>query len=146
MGFHDESNMIKKHLGTAKELGVQNAMLVPGFLRNISIANLNAAMKDMDRLSEIFDSSDEISRILYGMEGAANLGADEGITVLFENFDDYSSPMSGINGVLWFLQRLPDIKMVFDCGNFIMYHEDVISVLEQVLSRIGHVHCKDRMK
>lgn len=65
MGFHDESNMIKKHLGTAKELGVQNAMLVPGFLRNISIANLNAAMKDMDRLSEIFDSSDHYTAAIF---------------------------------------------------------------------------------
>ena len=78
------------------------------------------------------------------MNKAVSMGRDMGITVLFEDFDDFSSPMSGINGVAWFLDKCPDVGFTFDCGNFIMHDEDVLYAFNKFFTRIKHVHCKDR--
>ena len=144
MGKKDETANVKTHLDTAKELSAPNIMIVPGFLDGEHVDRLKEYMKDEAKLYSFFDSNDEVKRMAEGMNKAAIMGRYMGITVLFEDFDDFSSPMSGISGVAWFLDNCPDVAFTFDCGNFIMHDEDVLSAFDRFFPRIKHVHCKDR--
>jgi sugar phosphate isomerase/epimerase len=144
MGKADETEKIKAHLDMAKELSAPNIMIVPGFLEGGDVDKLKEYMKDEAKLYSFFDSHDEVKRMAEGINKAVAMGKEMGITVLFEDFDDFSSPMSGINGVAWFLDNCPGVSFTFDCGNFIMYDEDVLLAFDKFFPRIKHVHCKDR--
>ena len=144
MGTLEETEKVSLHLQTAKELGVPNIMIVPGFLHGKDVDTLKSSMTDEDKLFSFFDSRTEVKRMADAMNSAVKMGSDMSITVLFEDFDDFSSPMSGINGVAWFLEHVPEIGFTFDCGNFIMYNEDVLLAFSRFEKRVRHVHCKDR--
>ncbi len=117
---------------------------MPGFLRGDDVTTIKASMQDESRIKTFFDSNEEVKRMAEGMNKAALMGKELGINVLFEDFDDFSSPMSAKNGVEWFLEKCPDVGYTFDCGNFIMYNENVLEAFNKFHARIRHVHCKDR--
>ena len=144
MGTCEESEKVRVHLETAKDLGAPNIMIVPGFLHEGDVDILKSSMTDEDKLFSFFDTHKEVCRMADAMNRAVYLGEEMGLTVLFEDFDDFSSPMSGINGVAWFLKHVPDIGFTFDCGNFIMHDEDVLLAFSRFGKRTRHVHCKDR--
>ena len=70
------------------------------------VDTLKSSMTDEDKLFSFFDSRTEVKRMADAMNSAVKMGSDMSITVLFEDFDDFSSPMSGINGVAWFLRTI----------------------------------------
>lgn len=71
--------------------------------------------------------------------------AQEGLTVTIEDFDDAASPISTMEGMKWFTDRLPLLRVALDTGNFFYSGEDVLQALELFADRIVHVHCKDRL-
>ncbi len=144
MGTCDETEKVSMHLQAAKELGSPNIMIVPGFLHGKDVDILKETMTDKDKLFSFFDSHKEVKKMADAMNSAVKMGSEMGVNVLFEDFDDFSSPMSGINGVDWFLEHVPDIGYTFDCGNFIMHDEDVLLAFSKFEKRVRHVHCKDR--
>ncbi len=144
MGITDEIAKVKAHLDMAKSLEAPNIMIVPGFLQGDDVSRLKADMADASLLNSFFDSNAEVKQMAKCLNQAVTMGKELHINVLFEDFDDFSSPMSGINGVAWFLDKCPEIGYTFDCGNFIMYDEDVLEAFGKFRSRIQHVHCKDR--
>jgi len=146
MGIRDETKKIRQHLNMAKELQAPNIMIVPGFLHGDDVNRLKSVMQEKTLLTAFFDSHQEVKRMAEGINMAVDMGKKLGIKVLFEDFDDFSSPMSGKNGVDWFLEKCPEVGYALDCGNFIMYDEDVLDAFEKFSARICHVHCKDRAK
>ena len=99
---------------------------------------------DPERTRVYFEHNEKILRMAEGLSAIVRQGAREGITVTVEDFDDECSPLSGMNGLRWFMDRIPDLGYTFDTGNFIIQKEDEQKAFELLKDRIVHVHCKDR--
>lgn len=140
----DETQKIHELLETAVQVQAGKVLIVPGFVSPQEEEVMQACMKDYEKLSAYMESNDKILRMVQGLSYAARLGAERGITVTVEDFDDNKSPLSGMNGVRWFLNRIPELQYTLDMGNFVGNEEDVFMAWELLQDRIAHVHCKDR--
>jgi len=72
------------------------------------------------------------------------MAAATGVTVTIEDFENGSSPLSGVQEMLWYLEKIPGLMCTFDTGNFITHGEDLFEAWEALKDRVVHVHCKDR--
>lgn len=86
---------------------------------------------------------EENQKILSAMEVFCEKAAAEGLTVTIEDFDNHQSPIATIEGMKWFLDRVPQLMVTLDTGNFYYSGEDVMDAKEVFSDRIVHVHCKD---
>ena len=68
----------------------------------------------------------------------------KGIAPTIEDFDDSKSPIATARQMLWFAERIPELKITFDTGNFMFSGEDELTAFGLLKDRIAHVHCKDR--
>ncbi|WP_379153961.1 sugar phosphate isomerase/epimerase family protein [Paenibacillus sp. sgz5001063] len=116
-------------IDTAKYLGADKVLVVPGFieesageeLRNSSLQQMAAALREMCEYAE-----------------------QKGIRVTLEDFDDSRAPFATSAELLWFLEQVPKLGITFDTGNFIYSGEDELEAFGKLQTRIVHVHCKDR--
>lgn len=93
------------------------------------------------------ESREEVSkRMLVPMRELINRASAAGIRVLIEDFDASDSPTADAKGMRWFADRLPELGMTFDCGNFYFTGENELDAFSLLKDRIVHVHCKDRAK
>lgn len=67
-----------------------------------------------------------------------------GITVVMEDFDGPDAPYRTTEGVRYFIDRVPELQVAFDTGNFAFSEEDELDAFERLKDRIAHVHLKDR--
>lgn len=67
-----------------------------------------------------------------------------GVTVVMEDFDGADAPYRDAEGVRYFIDRVPDLHVAFDTGNFAFSEEDELEAFEKLKDRIAHVHLKDR--
>lgn len=65
------------------------------------------------------------------------------ITVVIEDAPDVNLPMCKSDELLYILNRVPDLKMVYDSGNMIAWNEDPISYFDRVSDRVELIHIKD---
>lgn len=144
MDHKDEKEKAKKHIGTALKAGAGKILVVPGFLSEDEVKVMKDCVTDYERTAEFFDNNEKVLRMAEGLADIVKLGIDAGVTVTVEDFDDAKSPLSSVNGLLWFFKHIPQLKCTFDTGNFIIHGEDVMMALEILKERIVHVHCKDR--
>ena len=82
--------------------------------------------------------------IVQGLLALCALAKERGITVVMEDFDSAVSPYRDMNGVRYFVDRVPDLQVAFDTGNFAFCDEDELEAFELLKDRIAHVHLKDR--
>lgn len=144
MDKKDEGAKLKKLLETAARLGTEKVLIVPGFVSQGEAAQLQSCMKDAARLSAFLEKNRETQRMAEGLSYAAKAGAELGVQVTVEDFDDSRSPLCGMRGVRWFLDRIPELQYTLDLGNFVGNEEDVREAWELLQDRVVHVHCKDR--
>lgn len=144
MDSKDESAKIKKLLETAAKLGTEKVLIVPGFVAHEEAAELQYCMKDAVRISAFLEKNSKTQRMAEGLSYAARMGAELGVQVTVEDFDDCRSPLYGRRGVRWFLDRIPELQYTLDLGNFVGNEEDVREAWELLQDRVVHVHCKDR--
>lgn len=115
-------------LANAKRLGAREVMVIPG----------------------LYDSEEKTERektrqrMLQAMKAFCERAGREGLTTTIEDFDDAKSPIATIEGMKWFADRIPLLKIVLDTGNFFYSGQDVRRALTVFAGRIVHVHCKDR--
>lgn len=140
----DEMDRAKLHIETAQKAGAGKILVVPGFVSKEEAAKMRTCFPNPDRTKAYFEKNDKILRMAEGLFAIAEQGAGEEIAVTVEDFDDACSPLSGMNGLRWFLDRIPQLGYTFDTGNFIVQKENELTAWELLKDRIVHVHCKDR--
>lgn len=156
MDCKDDKEKAKKHIDTALKAGAGRILVVPGFLSDKEAKQMKEYVYDFDKMSSFLSSNEKCIRMAEGLDYIVSLAGncDEsatkkstdstGIEVTIEDFDDEKSPISSLNGMLWFLRRIPGLKCTFDTGNFIIHGEDVLTAWEALEKRVAHIHCKDR--
>lgn len=122
----DEREHAKKHINLAALLGVQNILVVPGFI------------------SDENDVYGQVSKMLDSLSFMVSYAKEKNVTVTIEDFDDGSSPISTIGGVNFFLESVPGLKHTFDCGNYAYSDENALEAFKTLGEHITHIHCKDR--
>lgn len=144
MGRCDETEKSKRHIDTAAKVDAGKILVVPGFLFGEASEKMQEVMPHGEWIAEFFERNKEILRMKEGLAYIARLGKERNVCVTVEDFDDKNSPLSGMYGIWWFLQQVPELMYTLDTGNFLFYGEDVFDAWELLNERIAHVHCKDR--
>ena len=99
---------------------------------------------DQEKTDKFLNENEKALRMAEGLTEITAMGAEAGIRVVIEDFDDVRSPISCVSGMKWFLGRIPELKVTFDTGNFITHKEDIFTAWQVLRDRVIHVHCKDR--
>ncbi|HEX3078768.1 MAG TPA: sugar phosphate isomerase/epimerase [Lachnospiraceae bacterium] len=115
-------------LDTAHELGARKVLIVPGFIDKL------------DKISE----EEQLGNMVVVLNKLCEYARTKEIIVTMEDFDDAKAPYATDDQLLWFLERVPELKCTFDTGNFLYSEVDEIQAFEKLKNYIGHVHCKDR--
>ena len=140
----DERVKAKKHIDTAKKAGAEKILVVPGFFVQEEAEQFSECVNDYGKTADFLNQNEKALRMAEGLNQIATLGEQAGIVVTVEDFDDRKSPLSSVGGMLWFLKQVPQLKVTFDTGNFIIHGEDVLSAWDSLQEKIVHIHCKDR--
>lgn len=99
---------------------------------------------NQERTDKFLNGNEKALRMAEGLAEITAIGAEADIRVVIEDFDDVRSPISCVSGMKWFLERIPELKVTFDTGNFITHQEDIFTAWQALRDRVVHVHCKDR--
>ncbi|MGN0431967.1 MAG: sugar phosphate isomerase/epimerase family protein [Lachnospiraceae bacterium] len=140
-----ERQKAERHIAMAKRVGAECILVVPGFLEEKE-AQVMKSCADYAQTAAFMESNEKVQSMKEGMEYLVSLGAKAGVAVTVEDFDDYKSPVSGMQGILWFLKNVPGLRYTLDMGNFVYSEEDVLEAWELLKEYVSHVHCKDRGK
>ncbi len=132
-GFYDFGRQTdeaawKHHVDVAKSLGCERVMIIPGFY-----SSEEEAVRVRER-----------ERMLAAMQPLCRYAVRQGITPTIEDFDDCTSPIATAEQMRWFAERIPELKVTFDTGNFMYSEQDELAAFELLRDKIVHVHCKDR--
>lgn len=135
-GFYDFGNEPDGKAGYAQielaaQAGCKRIMIIPGFYTDM--AEASAAKREQER-----------ENMLAAMRDMCAYAAAKQITPMIEDFDDVKSPIASAKGMRWFLDRIPELRVAFDTGNFIYSGQDELEAFALLKDKIAHVHCKDR--
>lgn len=140
----EEKEKAQQHIQMAVKVGAKRILVVPGFLSGKEAEEFQKVIKDEKETREFLEKSEAALKMAEGLQYLAHLGTEAGVMVTVEDFDDVTSPLSGVNGLLWYLKKVENLKYTFDMGNFIFHGENVRNALEKLKDWVVHVHCKDR--
>ncbi len=124
---HNDSDRCNKHLTLAQQMGAKRIMIVPGFFKG----DEGSRQQELDKMIE-------------GTKRLCKQAEALGIQPTIEDFDALDSPLCSLAGVQEFLERIPELGMTFDTGNFILVKDDEVKACLELKNRIVHIHCKDR--
>lgn len=126
--LHDNDEaLIQKIMGHAKDLGVRVIMAIPGLF------------------NEGEDKQAARERSVAPIRRLCELAKKENIFVGVEDYDDVNSAVAGIEGVGWYLNKMPELHCIFDTGNFAFMGDDTLTAFNNFKDRIVHqIHCNDR--
>lgn len=117
---------ITESIAWLKSHGFERTLLVPGFFKE------DPTEEDMKTVAD---------RIATYTE----LAAKEGILIMVEDYDNSDSPCFNIERLSAIFSASGIAGHVLDSGNYLSAGEDCLVALDKFLSRIGHVHLKDRI-
>ena len=144
MDSRDEKALIEKHVNTAAHFHAGRILVVPGFFTEKEAEEMMTRLSDYVQVSAYMENNPKALGMAKGLQEAVSLGEKEGVIVTVEDFDDSKSPLFCINGIRWFMERIPGLRYTFDMGNFIYSKEQAADALAAMRGRVAHVHCKDR--
>lgn len=144
MGNRDEGEREKLHIDMAESVGAGRILVVPGFLTSGESEELQDCCESYERTADFMKHNASVRKMAAGLCSIIMLANGKGIKVTVEDFDGRTSPLSRMNGVLWFLKNVPGLYFTLDMGNFAYSNEDVIKAYELLGDYVAHVHCKDR--
>lgn len=123
-----DSGRMAQHIQKAVDSGCGRIMIIPGFYT------------DEDKSVR----EDEREKMLCGMAALCKMAEDNGIVPMIEDFDADNSPIADGEGMLWYLDRIPSLRVAFDTGNFMYSAKSEWDAFKMLRDKIVHVHCKDR--
>lgn len=144
MGNRDEGERRKLHIDMAERMGAGRILVVPGFLSSEESEKLQDCCESYVRTADFMEHNTSVRKMAAGLCSIIMLANRKGIEVTVEDFDGRTSPLSRMNGVLWFLKNVPGLKFTLDMGNFAYSNENVTEAYELLGDYVAHVHCKDR--
>ena len=118
---------VKGYIDRMEKFGIEVLMLSP-------MINLAKNPEEFCQLRDIMIES-------FGK--ITHYAKSSGITVAIENRSDLTRPDSKTEDVRFILDNVPDLKLVFDTGNFFCVNEDVLSAYQKLSDKIARVHVKD---
>ena len=136
--------LTKHHIDAALQAGTNTILVVPGYLSEEEGAALGKVIHDKAAPFTFLENCPAAVRIADGLAKIVEMGFQKGITVTIEDFDNTTSPLSGLNAMLWYLEKIPGLMCTFDTGNFVTHNDDLFEAWEALKDRVVHVHCKDR--
>ena len=86
----------------------------------------------------------ELANMLKGIKTLAHKAAEAGLRICIEDFDNALSPIATFEGMKYFTDRIPNLCVAFDTGNFYFSCESMLHAYDQLFNHIIHVHLKDR--
>ena len=117
-----------RHVDLAAEYGAEKIMIIPGFYTS----------NDEDIHHK------ERENMILATQTVCRYAESRNIIPTIEDFDDSKSPIADADGMLRFLESIPQLKVTFDTGNFMYSGQDEMHAFELLKDKICHVHCKDR--
>ena len=119
-----EAENWKEFIDTAARCGAKHVLFVPGL-----------------------DGSEErLANMVSVLRKAVAYGKEKGIAVTMENLDQLTAPYNRKEGLNWFFSQVEGLQCCFDTGNFVIYHENELELLEDFLDNLCTMHMKDRSK
>ncbi len=132
-----------QHIETAAKTGAEKILVVPGFLSEKEAAGLNGCT-DKETVHSYMDDSPAICNMRDALADAVRYAEKYEISVTLEDFDDLKAPYGTPYQLMWFMEKVPGLKLTFDTGNFALQESDVLEAYGLLRKYIVHVHCKDR--
>lgn len=101
-------------------------------------------IQDYEKTAAFLSENEKALKMANGLKGITAMAKEQDILTVIEDFDNIDSPIACVNGMKWFLEQVPDLRVTFDTGNFIIHKEDIFIAWEALKEKVVHVHCKDR--
>jgi Sugar phosphate isomerases/epimerases len=139
-----DMDAVHTFIDTAAACGAKNVLSVPGFLPADEARALAALHTSYEDTAAFMQASPRVTNMVTALKEMVRYGAEKGITVTLEDFDNFIAPYSQMYELLWFMQSVPGLKLAFDTGNFAYAYEDATLAYEVLKAHIVHFHCKDR--
>lgn len=143
MDSRDETERARHHVATAQKAGSAKILVVPGFFPEAA-SSYATCIHDYGQTAAFLDHNEKAQRMAQGMAKLVAMAKAENIQTVIEDFDSIDSPITCVNGMRWFLEQIPDLRVAFDTGNFIIHHENIFTAWEALKDKVTHIHCKDR--
>ncbi|MCR5603681.1 MAG: sugar phosphate isomerase/epimerase [Lachnospiraceae bacterium] len=119
--------VMEDHIRLAKRFGAGKIMAIPGLYSDKS-----------------FDPG-ELERMKDGMLILSDLARENGLILTIEDYDNALSPIATMGGMKIFLDADPELRVALDTGNFLFSGEDILDAEKLFLTKVAHVHLKDRL-
>ena len=132
-----------EQVDAALRLGASGILVVPGFVAEDEAKEMNALSRGADELFDWMDGNETVRHMVRGLNRMVER-ADGRIFVSLEDYDYWAAPYAGLNGLKYFMDRVPGLSFTMDCGNFAYSDEDAMEGFRALRDRIVHVHTKDR--
>lgn len=143
MDSKDETKRAQCHVDTAKRAKAGKILVVPGFFAE-ETNDYVACIGDYQKTAAFLSQNEKALKMAEGMAEITAMAKTQGILTVIEDFDNINSPIACVNGMKWYLEQIPDLRVTFDTGNFIIHKEDIFAAWEVLKEKVVHVHCKDR--
>lgn len=141
-GFNEEE--ARAHIRAAVACGAMRILVVPGYLSAEEGAALGRVIHDRKATFGFLENTPSAVLIAEALQRITEMASTQGVAVTVEDFDNAASPLSGLNSLLWYFEKVPELKCTFDTGNFITHNDDLHDAFASLKDRIDHVHVKDR--
>lgn len=143
-GKNTDINQAKEHIDTASKLGVEQILIIPGFLQEKEALELNRLSGSKEDTMKYMNEHVEIKNMKDALIKLSEYALKNNITITLEDFDGATAPFARIYQLLWFMEQVPNLKYTLDTGNFVFSDEDILKAYDVLKDYIVHVHCKDR--
>ena len=122
---------IQNKLQNAAKAGTGKVLIIPGYYDHAE--------------SETDEYNKETEAFIQGLALICDEAGKLNIQVVVEDFDNDRSPCCRTDQLVMLTERISNLWVAFDTGNFLYYLDDAISSYPKLKNRIAHVHLKDRL-
>ncbi len=106
--------------------GVEQLLLIPGFVHEAQ-----------SRQSAMDEAAGCMKELMY-------LARSLHVKCSLEDYDNAAAPFGTWQELKWYVERIPELGISFDTGNFAYFGQNALEAYEQLKAFICHVHLKDR--
>lgn len=124
----DDFSVAYDGLRWCEKLGMKKYLCIPGM---IDLEDAEHAERQKENM-------------VKGLNRLCKEAGERGIMVLMEDYDGAESPYRNLAGLCYFMENVPELRFAYDSGNFDYSDEDELVPFDTLISRISHVHLKDR--